>query len=439
MIRGGYGLFYGGLESTGYYPNLGENYPFEFDSSFNSASGCTKGGACPNNGFTLETGFPATTAAGLAAFINTPNLRGSDAKATTPYGQDYNLTIERSITNDFVATVGYVASTSRHLQVFPNPNAATALAPNSFGSPTPNPLSPFPDFGVTYTSYTGDSNYNSLQAKLERRFHNGLSFLASYTWSHSLDDAPTPLGSTGDPGYRNTNIIPESGEYASSPFDVRNRFTFNGNYQLPWGKGRQYAMSGPLDYIVGGWSSSMTFIAQSGEPFTVYSSNITSPAGAGVHAFRIADPFKGGGTPDPSYTGSNAYTCPTKVRTVANWYNPCSFRNPKADDLGTNGVPTNISGEAALAYLGPPRNQIQGPGYARVNMSLFKSFPTWREQNLELRADVFNLLNTPGYASPGSSGNTGIGPNGGQITGARFFQSYTPDSRFFQFAAKYNF
>jgi hypothetical protein len=339
-----------------------------------------------------------------------------------------------------VATVSYVGSLSRHLQVFPNPNSATALAPNSFGNPTPNPLNPFPDFGVTYTSYSGSSNYNSLQTKLERRFHNGLSFLASYTWSHSLDDAPTPLGSTGDAGFRGMNIVPASLDYASSPFDVRHRFTFNGTYDLPFGKGRKYAnSSGLADYVVGGWSTSLTFTAQTGEPFTVGTSNITSPVGAGTRAVRIADPFKGGGTPDPSYTGSNAFTCPTKVRTVQNWYNPCAFRNPKADDLGTNGVPDRISGEAALAYLGSPRNQINSPGYDRINMSLFKSFPTWREQNLQFRADAFNLLNTPAYASPGSSGNTGIGPNGGQITGARFFQSYTPDSRFFQFALKYNF
>ena len=434
VVRGGFGIFYGGLESTGYYPNLGENYPFEFDSSFNAPSGCNQGGSCPTNGFSLETGFPATTAAGLAAFINTPNLRGSDAKAITPYAEQFNLSVERSISNDMVATLAYVGTLSRHLQVFPNPNSQTALAPNGFGG-TPNPLLPFPDFSVTYTSYSGSGNYNSFQTKLERRFHNGLNFLASYTWSHSLDDAPTPLGSTGDPGFRGMNVVPAHLDYASSPFDVRHRFTFNGSYDLPFGKGRKFAnSSGLADYVIGGWSSSLTFTAQTGEPFTVYPSNISSPAGASTRAIRIGDPFKGGGTPDPSYGGS--FTCPTKVRTIQNWYNPCAFRNPKADDLGKNGVPDRISGTAALAYLGSPRNQIHGPGYDRINMSLFKSFTTWREQNLQFRADAFNLLNTPAYGEPST---TDIGQNGGKITGARFFQSYTPDSRFFQFALKYNF
>jgi hypothetical protein len=346
--------------------------------------------------------------------------------------------VEHSLSNNMVATVAYVGSLSRHLQVFPNPNGPLALAPNGF-NPTPNPLRPFPGLSdVTYTSYSGSGNYNALQAKLERRFSNGLSFLGTYTYAHALDDAPTPLGSTGDPGYRGTNIVPEGLDYASSPFDVRHRVTFNGNYQLPIGKGRRFLNTGGiLDAVLGGWSTSLTFVAQTGEPFTVNPSNISSPAGANAHAVKIADPFKGGGTPDPSYTGSSSFACPTKVRTVQNWYNPCAFRNPKANDLSTvNGTPQTVSGPAALVYLGSPRNQIHGPGYDRVNSSLFKSFATWREQSLQLRADVFNLLNTPAYGLPN---NIGLGPNGGQITGARFFQTYTPDSRFFQFALKYIF
>ena len=437
VIRGGFGIFFGGLESAGYYPNLGENYPFEFDSSFNSPTSCTAGGTCPTNGFTLETGFSNAIAQGLQNAINTPALRGGDPHAKTAYSEQFNLSTEYALTNNMVASIGYVGSLARHLLVFPNPNGMVALAPNGYG-PTPNPLQPFPDFGgVAYNSYQGVSNYNSLQAKLERRLSNGLSFLTTYTYSHSLDDAPTPLGSTGDGGYRGTNIVPIGLDYASSPFDVRHRLTFNGNYQLPFGRGRRFMNhGGAADYLFGGWATSLTFRAQTGEPFTVYSSNISNPSGASARAIRIADPFKGGGTPDPSYGGS--FTCPTKVKTLNNWYNPCAFRNPKASDITykSDGTPNTVSGGAALAYLGSSRNQVMGPGYVRVDSSLFKSFPTWHEQNLQFRADVFNLLNTPGYGEPS---NTGLGPNGGQITGARFFQNYTPDSRFFQFSLKYNF
>lgn len=457
VLRGGYGIFFGGLESTGYYPNLGENYPFEFDSGFLSGS-CSAGGSCPTSGITLETGFTDAIAAGLQNSISKPALRGSEPNARTPYSQQFNLAIERGFGNNMTTSVSYVGSLSRHLQIFPNPNSQVALTPSGFAGYTEastgdivNPFLPYPHFGgISFTAYDGSANYNSLQAKLERRFSSGLSFLASYTYSHSLDNAPTPLGSTGDPGFRGTNIVPIGLDYASSPFDVRQRVTFNTNYQLPFGKGRKYLnQSGLADYAIGGWSTSLTFRAQTGEPFTVYSSGITSPTGAGAHAHRIADPFKTGGTHDPNYA-DNAFPngCPTKVRTIINWYNPCSFRNPAVDDIGytsayypdgTTHVPNAVYGLAALKYLGDSRNQTYGPGYDRVDMSLFKAFSTFHEQNLEFRADVFNLLNTPAYASPGSSGDTSIGATGGNITGARFFQSYTPDSRFFQFSLKYNF
>jgi hypothetical protein len=260
-----------------------------------------------------------------------------------------------------------------------------------------------------------------------------------------LDDAPTPLGSTADPGYRGTNIVPIGADYGNSPFDVRHRFTLNGNYDLPFGHGRKFINhNGPLDYIAGGWSTSLVFRAQTGEPITVGTNNLTSPSGAGAHALKIHDPFSSGGSAPANNPG---ISCATRTRTVQNWYNPCSYTNPKADDLGYTDaiypdspsmqhVPNTVSGAAALAYLGNPRGNGNGPGYERIDASLFKSFKTFREQNFQFRADVFNLLNTPGYGDPS---NSGISNNGGEITGARTFQSNTPDSRFFQFSAKYNF
>jgi len=450
-LHGGYGIFFGGLESTGYYPNLGENFPFEFNSGFQAPT-CNLGGSCINNGFQLETGFTNAIAAGLLNAIQQPQLRGSDALAKTSYSEQFNLTAEYGFSANLVGSIAYAGAVSRHLETFPNPNGQLALTPSNFGGYTDtagdfiNPLLPFPHFsGFSYTAYNGSSNYNSLQAKLERRFSKGLSYLASYTYSHSLDDAPTPLGSTADPGFRGTNIVPIGKDYGNSPFDVRHRVTLNGNYELPVGRGKRFVNhGGPLDYIVGGWSTSLVFRAQTGEPITVGTNNITSPSGASAHAVRISDPFKGGGSPPAN---NPTISCPTKVRTVINWYNPCAYENPKADDIGYTTqtyanspsgqlIPNTVSGNAALAYLGNPRGNGFGPGYERIDASLFKSFKTFHEQSFQFRADMFNLLNTPGYGDPS---NTGISSNGGEITGARTFQSNTPDSRFFQFSAKYNF
>ena len=451
VVHGGFGIFFGGLESTGYFPNLGENFPFEFDSTF-AAGSCNAGGLCPTNSITLENGFSDKIAAGLLNSIAQPTLRGSEAKVRTPYSEQYNLTVEYGISNSMIASVGYVGAVSRHLQAFPNPNGPVALAPSNFSGyvnsagDKVNPLQPYPHFGgFSYTAYDASSNYNSVQAKLDKRLSHGLSFLTTYTYAHSLDNAPTPLGSTGDFGYRSLNILGIGADYGNSPFDVRQRFTLNGNYELPFGTGRKYMNNNRLlDLVVGGFSSSFVFRAQTGQPISVGTNGISSPSGSGVRAIRIGDPFKAGGSPGSTNLG---VTCPTKVRTVQNFYNPCAFANPQADDIGYSTavyadspskqlIPNTRSGVAALPYVGSGRSQTYGPGYERVDMSLFKTFHTIREQGLQFRADVFNVLNTPAYGNPS---NSGISARGGEITGLRSFQSNTPDSRFFQFALKYNY
>ncbi len=178
--------------------------------------------------------------------------------------------------------------------------------------------------------------------------------------------------------------------------------------------------------MLGGWTNSLTFVAQTGNPFSMNTS-ITTSAGSGAHPYKIASPFATGGSPDPQ---AASFTCPTKVRTTTNWYNPCSFRNPPI--LTGNQA---VTGLAALPYLGAARNTVYGPGYERINGSLFKNFTFFREANFQLRADYFNLLNTPAYGNP----NANIGSNGGQITGSRSLGQFYPDSRFFQFAGKINF
>ena len=450
VVRGGFGIFYGGLESTGYYPNLGENYPFQFTDTF-PAPNCVANN-CPSisdpayGGISLENGFTTQLANGLANFISTPALRGSDQNTKTPYTEDYNLSYQHQFNTDLAMTLSYVGDVSRHLQVFPDPNNPFALTNPSVNSQI---YRPFPDFGGTaYTNYAGESNYNSLQAKLEKRMSHGINFLASYTWAHSLDDAPTPLGSTGDGGYRNNNLLPIRSDYSNSPFDVRQRFTFNGYYDLPFGKGRAFLNhSGVLNAIVGDWSTNLTFFAQTGNPFTVYPNN-TGPSGGGTRAILIGDPYKGGGSPNP--TNPNV-SCPAKVKTLQNWYNPCAFANPVSGteiSPGPNNgsyttpqpgykYPAQVTaGSEVLQLLGGKRNELYGPGYERINMSVFKQFPTFRTQYLEFRADIFNVLNTPAYGIPSV---TNINSNGGEISSPRFFQNFTPDARFFQFAMKYQF
>ena len=435
-LRGGYGLFYGGLENIG-GQNLFNNYPFQFVSSFPNPSGC-KPGNCPTNGITLETGFQQQVAQGLSSAVRTPNLFGTPAKVRTAYSQTYNLTVERAITNNIAATVAYAGSADRHLGVSYNSNSPDALIDPRLSTLA---VEPFPSLGaITDFEYRGVSSYNSLQTVLEKRFDHGLNFLATYTWSHSLDDAPENLGSSNDSGYRNTNLIGIANDYSNSPFDVRHRVTFNGYYDLPFGHGRSFLNRSTLvSAVIGGWATDLQFMAQTGPPISIATDlGGAGPHGGGSNAILIRHPYKAGGTPDPSNPG---VVCATKTRTLQHWYNPCAFANPPLafPQAATPNSPistTRYVGLAALPYLGGTRTSIYGPGFNRVNLSLFKDIPTFHEERLRFRADIFNTLNTPAYGAPSTANNSSTG---GLITAPRFFQKLTPDARFVQLSLSYDF
>jgi outer membrane receptor protein involved in Fe transport len=114
-----------------------------------------------------------------------------------------------------------------------------------------------------------------------------------------------------------------------------------------------------------------------------------------------------------------------------------------AADAAATGATTPVyvtSLASAVGYMGGKRDTVLGPGYERVNMSVFKDFKTIREQSLSLRVDAFNLLNTPSLADPSDNGSKPhIDLAGAAITGPKSLQSNAPDSRFFQLSLSYKF
>jgi Carboxypeptidase regulatory-like domain len=446
VLRAGFGIFYGGLQSQG-NTNLGSNFPWSNAANLYSPSCLT--GNCPSlasQGITLETGLVAKTGGGLQNFVSNPGLIGIDGNVNTPYTISYNLSLQQQITNSMAATLSYVGNGARHLPLYYNPNTVRGLyAPGT----NTQQYQPFPDFGgFGIIHYGAVSNYNSLQAKLEKRMSRDLSFLATYTWAHNLTNDSDAGGLSTAVGDRNMALIPWSQEYTNSPYDVRNRFTFNGNYQLPFGKGKAYLNNSHWeDEVIGGWSSTLTFVAQTGTPFSV-SPDINTAAGGGARAIKIGDPFAAGGTAD---TANNpGVTCASKTKTKDHWSNPCAFANPiPGNAIAPVGTPVGTGGyqfygpvtdqASAIALLGGRSNVLYGPGYYTVNTSLFKSFATFREQSLQFRVDAFNLLNHPTLNNPNNNGNSSNSSNGGQIYGPNFFQNNTPDARFLQLSAKYSF
>ena len=437
VFRGGFGIFYGGLMAQG-NTNIGANFPFSNSANFYAPT-CAIGN-CPSlansKGITLETGLVPQISGGFQNFVSFPGFHATDVDIKTPYTMNYSFSMQRALSNDLAATISYVGNLSRHLSLYGAPNTPPGLfAPGT----NTNPYQPFPDLGgIGQIHYAGVSTYNSLQAKMEKRYSHGLSFLTTYTWAHALDDASDAAGNFTAISNRNQALIPFIDEYTNSVYDIRHRFTINGNYELPVGRGKAFLHDSRLvDETIGGWSSSLTFAAQTGTPFTVSPNNSTAANGS-ARAILVRDPFSAGGSPDPS---NPDVTCAPKTRTKANWYNPCAFANPLPGNLiGTAGYPSVITDkQTAIAFLGGRSNNVYGPGYYQVNMSLFKNFPTWREQYLQFRADGFNVLNHPTLANPNQSGTSNDNSNGGNITGPKTFQNNTPDARFFQLSLKYAF
>jgi hypothetical protein len=463
VVRAAYGVFFSNLEIPG-ADETTINYPFAYNSSFNhnyltsgacnpsdQAGASNTNSQCPSNGtvdlvdspplpyaMSLETGFSGyLTHGGIIAFAGTPNVNNIDPNVKTPYTQNYNLTVERQFTPNIVGTVAYVGNNGRHI-------STTNTFGGSLAVTNPhNPVNtvPFVGFNFTQTAWNGESMYNGLQAKIEKRYSKGLSFLASYTWQHAEDDSTSSGVGGGVSPIRNTNLIPTKYEFTNSTFDARQRFTLNGFYELPFGKGRKWTHEGgAMDYLVGGWSTSLTFVAQTGNPFTVGPGGnfVGANGGYGYNAIRVGKPFAGGGTVPAGNVDMSGHTCPATVKNKTNWYNPCAFVDPLSGlNIPLSGPGSEITDmNTAISYLGGKSNQIYGPGYEHVNMSAFKNFKTWRTQYFQFRADAFNLLNHPSWGSPS---DTSLNPSAGLINTSKFLQNYTPDARFFQLSGKYVF
>ena len=426
VLRAGYGIFYGGLQN-GFGTSLAMSYPWSLQTAYLSPT-CMLGQPCQTDGLSLENGFKDQIANGPQNIpVTLPQMNTLQQNIQTPYTQSFNLSFQQAFSSSLTGTVGYVGTVARHIQY----DAVQYNTPYALVTPGANTqsLQPFPDFGpVRGNAFIGSSNYNSFQATLEKRYSQGLYFIAAYTWSHSLDDDQSYYTGLSP---QNLALLPLSNESGNSDWDVRNRVTLNFNYQLPVGNGqRLLPTKGFLNQVVGGWTIGGTFIAQTGTPFTV-TPNISTAAGGNAVAILTGNPYKGGGSPNA--TNPNI-TCPTRVKTVQNWFNPCAFSNPLP---GSDILPGQLvtAPDAVVQYLGRGKNQIYGPGYNQLNTSLFKHFPTYEDQYLEFRADIFNTYNTAVLGQPSGI----INSNGGLISGGASLGANSPNGRYIQVALKYIF
>ncbi|HEV2494680.1 MAG TPA: TonB-dependent receptor [Terriglobia bacterium] len=444
VARGGYGIFYGGFENRGFSPNIGENYPFQFNFSFFNPNGETPisaatfpsfaGTPCAN-AFSFESGFDCTPLQTSLVQASGLSLRGIQYNYQTPYTMGYNLTFQYEIAPSTTLSLGYVGNTARHLEVFPGANEVSqVLLPNTniFATSAPGKglYIPYPDFGSggSYAATEGDSYYHSLQTSLEKHYSNGMNFLGTYTYSRCRSDSGDLLNG-GSIGYR-APYIPGFGiqhDYGDCDFDIRHVVHFSGGYELPLGKGKRYlsSSSGAVNQILGGWSTQGIVTLEGGQPMTLGCAQGTA-ASVGCNDFIIPGVDRhGSGAPD-HFLNAAAFTQPCP---------PAGFTQP------TRCVP-GISG---IGLLGGANSQVSGPAIGRLDFSLFKNFQITERYRMELRSEFFNILNHPTFNAPGFGGNGVVAIGGstdytnsnfGKIGSTRFPFN---DPRQIQFALKLYF
>jgi hypothetical protein len=449
VVRGGWGMFYNGFENRGYSPNIGENYPFQFQFNFpepNNVTPITFPG-CPTAGpggtGTFETGFSCTPLDPLLVNANGLGLLGIQFGYQTPYTMSGNLTVQYQLSPSMSFQVAYVSSLARHLEVFPNTsNAVTTLLPANANAQN---FIPFPDFGrnPSYAATEGSSNYNGLQVKLEKQYANGLSFLGTYTYSKVLSDADDLLngGSSENSasgnvnGYRAPGILGIQADYGLASYDIRNVFHFTGGYELPFGKGKKFMgdASGFMNKAIGGWSVNWSSTFQGGQPIGI---GCPTQTAAGVACGAL---FTG----QPLHLGLH-----NDANGVLNYYgNPGAFVQPCA--LGAGGVPipnsptgcAPLTGVAALGGV----TQVEGPGFHRADVSLFKDIPINERFRMQFRAEFFNIANHPNFNAPNFGGNGVVAiSNSGNYNSSTFGEIGSTrdapyDPRQIQFAVKLYF
>ena len=452
VARGGFGMFYNGFENRGFSPNLGENYPFQFNFNYGQPNdwtprtfpGCS---AVSSVGYTatFEAGFACTPLDPTLVQANGLGLRGIQFNYQTPYTMSGNFTLQYQLTPTLTVQAGYVTSLARHLEVFPGSNNPTQILPtgkqltNTAGAnggpgtgafPASQGGLPFPDFGGnnSYALTAGNSFYHGLQTRAEKRFASGLNFLATYTWSKTRTDAVDLLNGGSNAGYRAPDIVGLGihYDYGLAPFDIRNVFHLSGGYELPFGKGKRYlADSGVASKVFGGWSVNTSLVLQGGQPITLTCPSNTVSTSASSNCYDLIVPGQSLGR--GLHIDSNGK--------LSFFNNPKAFSQPAP----CTALPCPVSA------LGGPPDQIAGPPFKRMDFSIFKNMQLSERFRLEFRTEIFNIFNHPNFNAPNFGGNGVVAVSGsGNYTSSSFGEIGSTrdapyDPRQIQFALKLYF
>ncbi|MBZ5593834.1 MAG: TonB-dependent receptor [Acidobacteriia bacterium] len=378
VFRAGYGIYFAPEISTEAY-NLALN---NIRSETNQTNGVSPL-------LTIENGFPQTASTGF------PTLYGLDEHAPTAYVQQWNASIQQELPASILFEAAYIGSKGTDLGLYRRFNTPAHVEVGQNLPPRPGDLQSlrtFPELGpIIQIQHIANSSYNSLQLKATKRMGKSLSFLTSFVWAKSIDDADLPIAglydAVGAQDERNLRL-----ERGRSFFDVRRRFSSGYVYNLP-------GAGGLLRPLVRNWQTSGIVTLQDGTP---------------ENAFYFATDFANSGTFNrPNIVPGQSISLPRDKRTPDQWFNSAAFSQPAPYTFGNAG-----------------RDVIPGPGNIVFDLALTRRFRPREAHTIEFRAEFFNAFNYPNFGIPGDAAD--FGPFFGRILA-------TGDPRRIQFALRYDF
>ena len=337
---------------------------------------------------TFENGFPQTSSTGF------PSYFGLDKDARTPYVQQWSASLQHEAPGQVLLELAYVGTKGTELAIFRRFNTPAHVETGENLPPRPGDLQSlrtFPSLGPLFQiQHVGNSSYHSLQVKAEKRFTKRLSFIASFVWSKSIDDADTQIPglfeSFGAQDERNLHL-----ERGLSFFDIRRRLSGGYVYAIP--------AAPTLKPIFSNWQ---------------VSGNLTFQDGTPLNPVYFATDFANSGTPNrPNIVPGQNVNLPKEQRNADHFFNANAFSAPAPFTFGNAG-----------------RDVLPGPGNAVVDLALHRQFVLTEGKTIQLRGEAFNLFNHPNIGIPGPY------PDFGPFFGKAFSSG---DPRRMQFALRFDF
>ena len=400
VLRGGYGIYYS--RSTG--SSASQSVLAAPFSTTRINTGLT------NSAATFQAPFaqPFPTPASFPMFVPYSPTTSSSVNALAPNFrpamiQQFSLNVQGELARDWLLESGYVGSRGTHLQRYRSLNQALSASANTLaniGSRVPIP-GIRPDSLREYES-EGNSWYNGLEVSMEKRLSHGLQFLASYTFSKTLDTDGADINSTSNGGGLTLGDQNSPAQrWGRASFDRTHRFVFSETWSLP------SPSEGYGQTVLGGWAVAAVVTIQSGSALTIADTNTNNVFGISQDRAQLSGTCSKNQLVKAGSVESN----------LGGFFNDACFTT--APVIGSDGVGTGFGNSAT--------GIVNGPGQANQDLALTKTIALrgpFEKTSFQFRAEFFNALNHPQFANPdanftsptfGVIGSTAVNARVGQL------------------------